>query len=485
MNKKTTILSLKCLLLLAFTQVLNAQQIYTNGPLSTGTTALGGGIAPAGYTWSEMQHETGNSTQTSASVGTAGWFTSPATTTSFLLADDFIVPVGSVWDVTSLEFFIYQTNTLVLPVDQLRVMIYSGVPGAVGTTLVAGSTTANVLDAANSGEAMMYRITDSQVPATVASPLTNRKIWKIRGNLTASLQAGTYWVVYQFHATSNTNAFSPHVTIPGTRIVPGANAKSKASTVAPWVNINDVGLPASAPGGEIPCALPFIVNGTAGVASVANDACSGALAAGTLPYTHTQTLGNLSTNNGGFLTGCTTAMNDGLWYSLVGDGTNVTVAVTGIDPAFDPQVDVYTGACGVFTGCVGSADLDVDGGDESVTFLSTLGTTYFINVGYMSETIDAPEGNFTIGITGVPMGNDTFANGNFRAYPNPVTDILNIAYTQEISSVAVYNLLGQEVIAKTTNASQSQVDMSQLAPGTYLVKVIADNQEQTIKVIKD
>lgn len=54
---------MKCLFVIAFSQVLNAQQIYTNGGLSTGATAGSGSAAPAGTTWSECQSETGNTTE--------------------------------------------------------------------------------------------------------------------------------------------------------------------------------------------------------------------------------------------------------------------------------------------------------------------------------------------------------------------------------------------------------------------------------------
>ncbi|MBK8600577.1 MAG: T9SS type A sorting domain-containing protein [Flavobacterium sp.] len=62
---------------------------------------------------------------------------------------------------------------------------------------------------------------------------------------------------------------------------------------------------------------------------------------------------------------------------------------------------------------------------------------------------------------------------------------MNLSYDKNISSVAVFNLLGQEVMIKSINANQSQIDMSGLTVGTYLVKVTADNQVMTIKVIKE
>ena len=83
------------------------------------------------------------------------------------------------------------------------------------------------------------------------------------------------------------------------------------------------------------------------------------------------------------------------------------------------------------------------------------------------------------------LSNDAFETSTFKSYPNPVKNILNLSYNKNISNVAVYNLLGQEVIAKAMNANQSQIDMSHLSNGTYLVKVNADNQVKTIKVIKE
>jgi hypothetical protein len=60
-----------------------------------------------------------------------------------------------------------------------------------------------------------------------------------------------------------------------------------------------------------------------------------------------------------------------------------------------------------------------------------------------------------------------------------------LSYNKTISNVAVYNLLGQEVMTKSANDNQSQIDMSNIATGTYLVKVTADNQVKTIKIIKE
>lgn len=82
------------------------------------------------------------------------------------------------------------------------------------------------------------------------------------------------------------------------------------------------------------------------------------------------------------------------------------------------------------------------------------------------------------------LSTGTFDTANFSYYPNPVTDILTLSYTNIISEVVVYNLLGQQVVAANPNATQTQMDLSGLTNGTYMVKVTSQETVKTIKVVK-
>jgi len=97
--------------------------------------------------------------------------------------------------------------------------------------------------------------------------------------------------------------------------------------------------------------------------------------------------------------------------------------------------------------------------------------------------------SYTLGIDDFkiefPLSTASFSKADIKVYPNPVKNILNLSYSQDISDVAVFNLLGQQVLAKKVNATESQIDMSSLTQGTYLVKVTVENQVKTIKVIKE
>lgn len=83
------------------------------------------------------------------------------------------------------------------------------------------------------------------------------------------------------------------------------------------------------------------------------------------------------------------------------------------------------------------------------------------------------------------LSNGEFDSTVFSSYPNPVENLLNLSYTQDITSVSVFNLLGQQVLVQLINANQAKIDMSQLTSGTYIVKVFVNSQVKTLKIIKN
>ncbi len=69
-------------------------------------------------------------------------------------------------------------------------------------------------------------------------------------------------------------------------------------------------------------------------------------------------------------------------------------------------------------------------------------------------------------------------------YPNPVMNTLTLNGVKTIQDVAVYNMLGQEVLRTKPNTVQAEIEMSNLQAGTYFVKVTVENSNKTIKVVK-
>lgn len=330
----------------------SSAQLYSNGSLATGTVATDGFTAPAGYSWSELQNNTGNNLQVNGTSGLPGYYYADGSL-NYALADDFIVPEGQVWSVTSFDFFCYEPvySGSVPPINQLRIRLYSSNPSLAGSAPIAGDFSTNVYDATNSENAFIYRIFNATIPSP-QQPNFSRKVFKVRGNLSATLPAGHYWVEFQVHATDNTEIFFPPVTVIGSRSVAGANSKINViasffpSDVLGWGTNTDIGIPNSAP--DVALALPFIVNGT-----------------------------------------------------------------------------------------------------------STLSLEDYV---YTDEVTIAP---------------------------NPISNFLNLSSANDIMRVELYNLLGQQVLIKHINTTQDQIDVSQLTSGTYWVKVVSDNKQKIIKMVKE
>ena len=69
----------------------------------------------------------------------------------------------------------------------------------------------------------------------------------------------------------------------------------------------------------------------------------------------------------------------------------------------------------------------------------------------------------------------------FNYYPNPVKDILTIETQKPVEKIEVFDLSGKKVL---NVSGQKQLDMSSLAPGTYMVRIILKRVIETVKIIK-
>lgn len=83
------------------------------------------------------------------------------------------------------------------------------------------------------------------------------------------------------------------------------------------------------------------------------------------------------------------------------------------------------------------------------------------------------------------LSNLNFAFTNFNYYPNPVKNSLSISNSYSIDSIEITSILGQTIITKSVNDLQTEINLSELSNGIYFVKVISQNQEKTIKIIKE
>jgi hypothetical protein len=159
-----------------------------------------------------------------------------------------------------------------------------------------------------------------------------------------------------------------------------------------------------------------------------------------------------------------------------GDAVQTITAPTAADATIEDLVVVGTGV----KWFASEADALANTNQLAVGTLITTGSTYYAvsSAGTCNSAALAVTVTVTLSVGG-------FDNASFKYYPNPVTDILTVSYSNAISDVVIYNLLGQQVLSVKPNATQTQVDLSGLTAGTYMVKVTSDEVTKTVKVVKN
>ena len=114
-----------------------------------------------------------------------------------------------------------------------------------------------------------------------------------------------------------------------------------------------------------------------------------------------------------------------------------------------------------------------------------LGDTFTNNANiYFDYNFPITTNTYTTTVAALSTQDYDFGN-YFTLYPNPAKNVLNIQAKQglTINSIEIYNQLGQIVIA-TTNALNT-IDVSNLASGTYFVKINTEKGSANAKFVKE
>lgn len=180
-----------------------------------------------------------------------------------------------------------------------------------------------------------------------------------------------------------------------------------------------------------------------------------------------------------------------VWYSFtlpVGTNTlNVTTTPSGTST--EANLAIYPNNCAIVDANILACN-DLGGiAGESLTISGTAGTTYLIRVwsdGIAARTSVGArvEGTFTV-VADATLSVESFENDKgFTYFPNPVKNELTLNSQKDIQSVAIFNVLGQEVVRTAPNTISSVIDMKNLSTGAYFVRVTIDNVTETVRIIK-
>lgn len=197
------------------------------------------------------------------------------------------------------------------------------------------------------------------------------------------------------------------------------------------------------------------------------------------PYTDPAVAMPAATTENGNPTGCNIDGGKGVWYNFVSAG-NGTATAEIVSPAGASFVTFFKAPNEM------SIETDLEYffqiGNQcapatSANITTEAGQAYYVYV--------VNDGGITdIVIDGTLLSVNENVIEGFSFYPNPADETLNLSSIDTIERVAIYNLLGQEVIGQNINATSSKLDIASLSTGAYLMKVTVNGQTGVYKVIK-
>jgi hypothetical protein len=127
---------------------------------------------------------------------------------------------------------------------------------------------------------------------------------------------------------------------------------------------------------------------------------------------------------------------------------------------------------------------------QTVTFTAPAAGVYYIGFHHTSGTTGAVRSLLvdTIATTSTILGTNDAIASQFSVFPNPATNVINIANAENIlvNGVEIVDINGRTVKSvKFDNVSEAQINISDLASGMYLVNISSDKGTTTKKIVKN
>lgn len=186
-------------------------------------------------------------------------------------------------------------------------------------------------------------------------------------------------------------------------------------------------------------------------------------------------------------------------YTITGDelilGSATTYGVYSIyDPCNSTELPIGSGTQTLNEGqTLGDLQITASSGfnliwyaDEDLTTIlpettvATATTYYAVNSNPNCLSIGRP---ITVTITPTAGLND-IQLANLNIYPNPATDLINISYPTSIENIEIFDLTGRKILSKTVSEKETQLNISHLNSGIYILNIKTDEGLGSKRIIK-
>ncbi|MBE9548568.1 MAG: hypothetical protein IMF09_04110 [Proteobacteria bacterium] len=161
------------------------------------------------------------------------------------IADDFTINSPGGWLISNITFYAYQTSSSITStMTAANLRIWDGIPGEVGSQVVWGDDSTNIMTA--TGWSGIYRVTETTSGDTLRPIMTNEVA------VNTVLIPGTYWLDWQTDGTLISGPWAPPISILGQAVT--GNGMQSVDGGVTYAAVVDSGT-------ADPAGFPFIIAG--------------------------------------------------------------------------------------------------------------------------------------------------------------------------------------------------------------------------------
>ena len=161
-------------------------------------------------------------------------------------------------------------------------------------------------------------------------------------------------------------------------------------------------------------------------------------------------------------------------------GGTATVTLTTLPADYDLQLLSSDGTTQLAISQNGSTS------SETISRTYTAGTYYLRVYGYSGANSATNCYTLRVALGTATKGDDLVVANKISAFPNPVTDkvTIQLGELKGIADIRVFDMYGKQVLQQTSSNKLVSMNLSKLAAGVYMIKVVSDGSENVIKVVK-
>jgi hypothetical protein len=164
---------------------------------------------------------------------------------------------------------------------------------------------------------------------------------------------------------------------------------------------------------------------------------------------------------------------------VITTGGTITVTLTGLPADYDLRL--YRNNTNVASSSNGGT------ANETINYTATANTYYARVVGWSGAFNASSCYTLKVQLGTASRENELIVGNKVSVFPNPVSDKVTVRINdmQGLADIRVFDMYGKMLLQKRTAAMNTQLDLSRIPSGVYIIKVMNGGKENTMKIVKD